>query len=427
MCTTKTNKIQHRSCNVVLEILNQTADAHATTSRKGSVKMNDYRPTPAVINDASTGSMLHSSMRTNHATLHATPLLENSQHAGSVSGSVQRHDFRSTSALNNDVSIASVLDSSVTTNHVALHASPFLDNSQNASMSTVTEPTANLLSGSLAGILQNLENQMSQAIHTLSHVNAKLDAFAEKDDQRNVNIENQLNQVMIMLSQANAKLDVIASHERGRRNSEDAEIEVNKFALNPARNVAELEALEQRCTDERFVENVIKSLAKIHGKHRFTGNGQTVCLQLIDYFVDRRFLRDVSWTGVSKSKDVNGHPQMKVAFSKYDGFINLFFQVVLHADEMFTLEACHKFLKQCIRNSKQRLEEIKRLRMPVGRKRRAKNANDLLEDGQEYGEGSQCDGNHVQEEQRRSQEMEEEFLEDDSTFKEEGDGEYPLI
>lgn len=70
---------------------------------------------------------------------------------------------------------------------------------------------------------------------------------------------------------------------------------------------------------------------------------------------------------------------------------------MLHADELFTKEACHKFLKQCIRNSKQRLENVNHLRMPVARNRR-KNISNLFDD--------------------------EEFLEEDSTEEadESGDG-----
>lgn len=182
-------------------------------------------------------------------------------------------------------------------------------------------------------------------------------------------LENQVNKGLLMLSQLNAKVDVIGSRNPTDKADDEEQVVVKKNVLEPVSNLAELEAVEHKCMDDRFVESVICSLGKIHGKHRFTGAGQTVCLQLIDYFVDRRFLRDVSWTGVSKTKDEHGRPITKIAFSKYTKFIDLFFHTVLNADELFSLEACHKFLKQCIRNSKQRLEDIKQVRASVSRKR----------------------------------------------------------
>lgn len=196
------------------------------------------------------------------------------------------------------------------------------------------------------------------------------------------NLENQMDRCLLMLSQISAKLDVIGSRNTADKDGEN-QIEVMKYVLEPIRSLAELKAIEEKCIDDKFVESVICSMGKVHGKHRFTGAGQTVCLQLIDYFVDRRFLREVSWTGISKTKDQHGRPKAKIAFSKYNKFIDLFFQTILNADELFSLEACHKFLKQCIRNSKQRLEDVKQIRSSVSRKRChriARLAEDLEED-----------------------------------------------
>lgn len=188
------------------------------------------------------------------------------------------------------------------------------------------------------------------------------------------NLENQVNRCFLMLSQINAKLDAIGTRSSAEKVNDDDRINPNKNVFEPVKTLAELDNVEQLCGDEKFVESVIRYMGKMHGKHRFTGAGQTVCLQLIDYFVDRRFMREVSWTGVSKTKDRDGKLKKKIAFSKYNKFIDLFFLSVLNADELFSLEACHKFLKQCIRNSKQRLEDIKMVRMSVSRKRGRKMA-----------------------------------------------------
>ncbi|XP_058827793.1 uncharacterized protein LOC131687715 [Topomyia yanbarensis] len=170
--------------------------------------------------------------------------------------------------------------------------------------------------------------------------------------ERVQNLATQLDRCLLMLSQVNAKLDTIGSRNHLVEPNNEDQIEVKQNVLQPVTNLAELEAVDEMCSDDRFVESVIKSMGKVH---------------------DRRFLRDVSWTGVSKTKDKHGKPKTKIAFSKYNKFIDVFFQTVLNADELFSLEACHKFLKQCIRNSKQRLEDIKQIRTSVSRKRCRKN------------------------------------------------------
>ncbi|XP_058827098.1 uncharacterized protein LOC131687073 [Topomyia yanbarensis] len=181
-------------------------------------------------------------------------------------------------------------------------------------------------------------------------------------------MEKQLDQCVFLLSQANAKIDMLSSRKQSEVDKDV--IELNNISVQPVKTLQDLEALEKKCKDESYIKSVILSMGNIHGKHRFTGQGWTVCLQVIDYFLDRKFMREVSWTGVSKTKSENGEAVTKIAFSKYEHFINLFYQVILHADEQFSLAACHNFFKQCIRNSKQRLEDIKRVRLSVARKRR---------------------------------------------------------
>nr|XP_029715675.1 uncharacterized protein LOC115259286 [Aedes albopictus] len=219
-------------------------------------------------------------------------------------------------------------------------------------------------------------------------------ATRAEESNRQESIENKMNDILqnqqkclLLLAQANAKLDSLGS-DSGRKQvtGEPQEPEkIFKIALNPVKTLAELEAVEERCKDEQFVDDVIRSIGTIHGRNRFKGNGGTVCHQIIDRFVDRRFFRYCSWTGISKTMDENQQLVRKIAFSKFEHYIDLFYTAVRNADEDFTKEQCHKFLKQCLRNSKQRLDETRNLRMPAARKRCKKILLDteMIDDTQE--------------------------------------------
>lgn len=113
----------------------------------------------------------------------------------------------------------------------------------------------------------------------------------------------------------------------------------------------------------------MESLGSIHGKDRYFGDGWTVCLQIVDYFFEREFLMGCSWTGTSRNKKDEDVIISKIAFHKYVKVIDLFYQVVIFSNPSFALTDCQRFLHRCLKNAKQRFEEIKGTRTSVARKR----------------------------------------------------------
>lgn len=149
--------------------------------------------------------------------------------------------------------------------------------------------------------------------------------------------------------------------------------------LSPVKNLEDLETLQDRARDDRFVEAIVQSLGNIHGKDRCVGKGWTVSLQTVDFFFDRRFLLRCSWTGSGRNKEKDGVKISKIAFHKYDKVINLFYRVVLHSDPLFTYNDCMKFLHRCVRNAKARAADVKRMRQSVARNRK-KRTDPILTD-----------------------------------------------
>ncbi|XP_055546930.1 uncharacterized protein LOC129731153 isoform X2 [Wyeomyia smithii] len=183
----------------------------------------------------------------------------------------------------------------------------------------------------------------NRSIALLSQVNAKLDLLA---------------------NQVNMKLDTCVSHKLLR--TEQNGTESISAPLSPVKS-EEFKSLEKKTDNKQFVEAVIKYLGSMHGKSQYVGEGGTVCLQNVDYFFDREFLMNCSWTGTSRNKNSEENIQSKIPFHKFDGVINSFHKVVMFSDPSYSLVQTQNFLKRCLRNAKQCFSEIKGIRASVAK------------------------------------------------------------
>ncbi|XP_062535703.1 uncharacterized protein LOC134204912 [Armigeres subalbatus] len=215
--------------------------------------------------------------------------------------------------------------------------------------------------------------QQRRPIDGFSHpetMNASSQTEPDESAKENDNLTTKVNKCLVLLSHVNTKLDAMAAMQcEQQKSNSTSEVKLAKIRLQPIKSLADLEALEDRCRDDDFVKTTVASIGKIHGRHRFTSQGATVSLQIVDHFFSRDFLMKCSWTGISRTSE--GAPNNgKIPFMKYERMINLFHQTVLHSDPNYTLTDCKNFLHRCLKNSKQRFEEVAGTREPVSRKRK---------------------------------------------------------
>ncbi|XP_055634115.1 uncharacterized protein LOC129774406 [Toxorhynchites rutilus septentrionalis] len=193
------------------------------------------------------------------------------------------------------------------------------------------------------------------------------------------------NRSVALLSQVNAKLDILANQVNmkldafGSHHSHQTEpmcIETRNVPLSPIKSFEEFESVEKKA-NKQFIDAVVQYFGSMHGKNRYVGEGGTVCLQIVDYFFDREFLLNCSWTGTRRRLDKSNDLMnaSKIPFHKFDGVINLFHRVVMFSDPLYPLVECQNFLKRCLRNAQQRFREIKGIRAPVARRKRKRNTN----------------------------------------------------
>lgn len=184
-----------------------------------------------------------------------------------------------------------------------------------------------------------------------------------------------LNKCLTLLAHANAKLDALGSAGSSGCKHECQAVGVKKIPMDPVKDLRELDLLEENSKKEEFVKSVIASIGQLHGRQRYVGKGGSVCLQIMDYFFDRHFLLECSWTGTGRKSSEQEQVVRKIPFSKFEGVIKLFYQTVLQSDPEFSMDECKSFLHRCLRNAKQRFEELGGTRKPAARKRKLRESN----------------------------------------------------
>ncbi|XP_062704768.1 uncharacterized protein LOC134287081 [Aedes albopictus] len=191
---------------------------------------------------------------------------------------------------------------------------------------------------------------------------------AEANDNLNV----KMNKCLLMLSHLNTKVDALGANQYQQQgsSSDRFSVKLSKVNFQPVKSLVDFEALEDRCRDEAFVKATVASIGHIHGHHRYTGQGATVSLRIIDHFFSRDFLMKCSWTGASRSSGNEPSKRQKIAFMKYERSIDLFYQTVLYSDPTYTIDECKSFLHRCLKNASQRFAEVSGTRKPVSRKRK---------------------------------------------------------
>ncbi|XP_058828512.1 uncharacterized protein LOC131688326 [Topomyia yanbarensis] len=221
-----------------------------------------------------------------------------------------------------------------------------------------------------AELLQGIQQQSTRRMLSDPEVrHACSQTETEETVAAHESLENKLNKCLLLLAHLNTKFDAFASMQCQPVKTSPS-VTLSKINLQPVNSYADLERLEENCRDENFLKTTVESIGRIHGHHRFPGQGTTVCLQIIDYFFTRSFLLKCSWPGTGRASGKHDPKKHKIPFMKFDRTIDLFYQTVLYSDATYTKTDCNSFLHRCLKNAKQRFEEVAGIRKPVSRKRR---------------------------------------------------------
>ncbi|XP_021696097.1 uncharacterized protein LOC110675428 [Aedes aegypti] len=141
-------------------------------------------------------------------------------------------------------------------------------------------------SGLRTPILQNEPLQQPNLLQLVLLLHEKVDNNTKQIDSCVESVKQLNSRNTALLSQINAKLDVIATQTlQPVVTGQHENLEVRKIPLIPVKCLADMESLEKKSKNDQFVRSVIQYLGSIHGKQRYVGEGLTVCLQIINYFL----------------------------------------------------------------------------------------------------------------------------------------------
>lgn len=171
------------------------------------------------------------------------------------------------------------------------------------------------------------------------------------------------NQLKIMASLAQLATSVETLKKQVSSIDKYAQVEhrtpVADVDFKPVNSLEELDRLEAELMDENIMKRYVKKLSTICGTSG-RSDGVDSAYRLIDYMATREMMNMCSWTGLARdvAEQPAGNHQVgacKIPLKFYVKFRELFFTVIRLSDETFSEASSDKFLKDVMKNSKQRL------------------------------------------------------------------------
>lgn len=198
------------------------------------------------------------------------------------------------------------------------------------------------------------QDTASETLYLLSQNPPLKSNFEETVLKRLDNIENTQEKIIYQLSQVSTQIDAFL------RQSQQQKLN-SQMGFKKIDNIDELQNFNDELKNKESVDIFKEKLSLVCGSGK--GNGLNNCFALIEVMFTRRFMTECSWAGGSKKSEIK-----KNCFKAHTRVINLFFEVIHHSDNTFTLLECETFFKNILRNSERRYA-AKMLRASATKKR----------------------------------------------------------
>lgn len=190
-------------------------------------------------------------------------------------------------------------------------------------------------------IQDNLLAKMDVIIESNQSV---IETIKTLQDNQKMLFENQQS-IMLNLSQISVQYEqLIKQFSQPADKKQNVEVQV-------IANIEELQKFENLLVNPDAATEVKKKYSVICGRGK--GKGIDNAYTLVDAIFERSFLQKCSWAGGSRSNE------SKICFKSHTKLINTFFLIIHESDNTFTLNECHNFFKNILKNSRQRNESKK--------------------------------------------------------------------
>ncbi|XP_050497710.1 uncharacterized protein LOC126878855 isoform X2 [Diabrotica virgifera virgifera] len=121
-----------------------------------------------------------------------------------------------------------------------------------------------------------------------------------------------------------------------------------QFEFHAVSTSQELSQLEDNLKDPNYEKKVRNYFKKIIGNTPDTSNGLDTCYSIVDYFFEKKFMVQCSWTGGSRSNTE------KCCIKNCKNILEVFFTIVQSSNKDFSKALLKKFIIGITRNAKKR-------------------------------------------------------------------------
>ncbi|XP_050507296.1 uncharacterized protein LOC126884960 [Diabrotica virgifera virgifera] len=121
-----------------------------------------------------------------------------------------------------------------------------------------------------------------------------------------------------------------------------------QFEFHAVSTSQELSQLEENLKDPNYEKKVRNYFKKIIGNIPDTSNGLDTCYSIVDYFFEKKFMVQCSWTGGSRSNTE------KCCIKNCKNILEVFFTIVQSSNKDFSKALLKKFIIGIRRNAKKR-------------------------------------------------------------------------
>ncbi|XP_028148882.2 uncharacterized protein LOC126892395 isoform X2 [Diabrotica virgifera virgifera] len=121
-----------------------------------------------------------------------------------------------------------------------------------------------------------------------------------------------------------------------------------QFEFHAVSTSQELSQLEENLKDPNYEKKVRNYFKKIIGNIPDTSNGLDTCYSIVDYFFEKKFMVQCSWTGGSRSNTE------KCCIKNCKNILEVFFTIVQSSNKDFSKALLKKFIIGITRNAKKR-------------------------------------------------------------------------
>lgn len=138
------------------------------------------------------------------------------------------------------------------------------------------------------------------------------------------------------------------------QNTQSKTIDTKATTLEPFFDIDSFKNFEEKLNkSSSYEDQLVEKFSLICGRDD-KRNEIDICYRLVDYFLERNFINEFSWTGNKREDREGGPSKTKHAMKFFTNFRRYILKIVRKGHKDFSKTECDRFFKTIMKNSLQR-------------------------------------------------------------------------